>query len=358
VLGGNGSGQLGDGTTAEGQPPQPVAGLTGAVAISTGGLHTCALLTGGAVKCWGDNRFGQLGNGSTANSSTPVAVTGMTSGVKAIAAGGLHTCALLAGGAVRCWGLNQFGELGDGTQTNRKVPVATKLSGVVRALAAGTAHTCALLAAGGMRCWGDDEGGQLGNDQETVSRPTPVAVEELPAGVQSVVAGFTDTCVLTSAGKVSCWGKLFEDTPEDVRGLSGGVTAITIAGGDLYDDHACALMTAGGARCWGADDNGQLGNGITDLLRFIPASVLGLADGVHVLTVLIDGHGKIKGSGIQCRNACAYERADGATVVLTASASAGWKFVSWGGACKGRKPRCALKLGATGSASAHFRKRR
>jgi alpha-tubulin suppressor-like RCC1 family protein len=352
----NESGQLGNGTTGEHQPPHPVTGLTGVVSISAGGIHTCALLTGGAVKCWGDNRFGQLGNGSTENSDVPVDVSGLDSGVLAIAAGGLHTCALLAAGALRCWGNNQFGQLGDGTTSDRKVPAAPKLSGSVRTMAAGTAHTCALLTSGAMRCWGDDEGGQLGNDEETVSHPTPVAVQDLPAGVQSLAAGFTDTCALTSAGKVSCWGKLFEDTPEDVEGLSG-ITAITLAGGDLFDDHACAILGDGGAKCWGANDDGQVGNGITDSLHFTPASVLGLVDGVRVLTVLMDGHGMVTGSGIRCRDKCAYERADGTSVVLTAKASKGWAFGSWGGACKGRKPRCTVKVNATSTVAAHFRKR-
>ncbi len=218
--------------------------------MGAGGLHTCALLSGGGMKCWGDNRFGQLGDGTTTNSSVPVDVSGLTSGVQAIAVGALHTCALVSG-AVECWGLNRFGQLGDGTKTDRKVPVnVAKLPAGVRTIAAGGGHTCALLASGGMRCWGDDEYGQLGNDEETTSRPNPIAVQELPAGVESIAAGFTDTCALTKSGGVSCWGNLFEETPEDVRGLSSGVSAISLAGGDTYDDHACAIMAAGGAKCW------------------------------------------------------------------------------------------------------------
>jgi alpha-tubulin suppressor-like RCC1 family protein len=352
----NDYGQLGNGTTAESQPPQHVSGLSGVVSVEAGGLHTCALLSGGAVKCWGDNRNGQLGNGSKTNSAVPVEVVGLSSGVQAIAVGALHTCALV-GGAAKCWGNNAFGQLGDETTTDRTAPVPAKLTAGVRALAAGGGHTCALLDGGAMRCWGDDEYGQLGNDQETPSHPSPVAVQNLPANVQSIVAGFVDTCALTASDEVSCWGNLFEDAPEDVRTLSNGVTAITLAGGDTYEDHACAIMAAGGIKCWGANDEGQLGNGLSDSsLRFTPP-VLGLADGIQVLTIIVDGHGTVTGSGITCHGKCAYERDQGASVVPTAKASKGWAFRSWGGACKGKKRRCTLALNATGTATAHFRKR-
>jgi len=351
-------GQLGDGAVAPTQPPKAVSGLAGEVSqVAAGAIHTCAIVTGGLVECWGDNRYGQLGDGTTTSSLHPKPVTALGKEVEEVTAGAFHTCALRSR-SVWCWGYNQFGQLGDGTTGGGLTPVPVAgLGGSVQAIAAGAGHTCALLASGGVKCWGDDEYGQLGDDQKVLSEPSPVAVEELDGPVQAIATGFTDTCALLRTGEVQCWGNLFEETAEAVRGLERGATAVAISGDDTYEDHACAIMGAGGAKCWGANDDGQVGNGTVQDLRFTPSAVLGLADGVHVLTVRVNGHGTVTGAAIRCKDQCGYERPQGATVALTAHAAKRSIFKGWSGACKGKRTRCFVALGAELTATARFAKR-
>ncbi|MBT6443598.1 MAG: RCC1 repeat-containing protein, partial [Acidimicrobiaceae bacterium] len=148
--------------------------------IAAGGSHTCALLNTGAVNCWGDNSFGRLGNGNTTSSSAPVAVDTFTDGVTAVSitAGAYHTCALLNTGAVKCWGYNFYGQLGNGNTTNSSAPVAVAAftDGVTAvSITAGSEHTCAVLNTGAVNCWGNNDDGQLGNNT-TDNSSAPVAV--------------------------------------------------------------------------------------------------------------------------------------------------------------------------------------
>jgi alpha-tubulin suppressor-like RCC1 family protein len=282
--GNNDAGQLGDGTTTDRVMPVDVSGLTsGVVAVAAGYEHTCAVTSSGGVKCWGGNYWGQLGDGTTTDSTTPVDVSGLASGVMAVATGDTHTCALTSGG-VKCWGANGRGQLGDGTTTDSTTPVdiVGLASGVV-AVAAGGWHTCALTSSGGARCWGANYYGQLG-DGTTIDSTTPVDVSGLASGVVAVAAGGDHTCAVTNSGGVKCWGWNYSGqlgdgtttdstTPVDVSGLESGVVAVAVG-----DYHTCAVTSSGGVKCWGANGQGQLGDGTTTD-RLTPVDVVGLAGG-------------------------------------------------------------------------------
>ncbi len=262
----NDLGQLGDGTTTERHTPVGVSGLaSGVAAVSAGYSHTCALTTAGGVKCWGRNDAGQLGDGTTTSRSPPGDVTGLTSGVAAVSAAGYHTCALTTGGGVKCWGYNVYGQLGDGTTTGPDCggschATALEVVGLtndVAAVSAGNQHTCALTTAGGVKCWGRTDTGQTGNDIAT-----PVGVPGLTSGVTVLSSGYDNACALTTAGGVKCWGNdgtgSTHAASADVPGLASGVAAIAAGYGG-----GCAVTTAGGVKCWGYNGSGKLGNGTT-----------------------------------------------------------------------------------------------
>jgi alpha-tubulin suppressor-like RCC1 family protein len=274
-------GQLGDGTRIDSSVALGVLGLGSGVTSVTGGLnHTCALTSAGGVKCWGRNDKGQLGNGTTTDSDTPANVTGLASGVTAIAAGAEHTCAITAAGPARCWGANSSGQLGNGSNIDTRVPVGVSgLATGVQAIAAADSHSCAVLASGAVKCWGKNDKGQLGDGTNTDS-VTPVSVTGL-TGVRAIATGEFHTCVSTVAGAALCWGQnlrgqlgdgttIDRNVPVQVSGLATGVA--DIAGGA---EHSCALLLTGAGRCWGENLRGQLGDGtIAD--STVPVVVLGI----------------------------------------------------------------------------------
>lgn len=293
--GNNEYGQLGDGTITARYSPTPVPGLTSGVTnIAAGGNHVCAISSGGALQCWGYNDDGQLGDGITKDHHTPVAVINLFNDVTAIAAKNFHTCAIRSGGAVQCWGDNEYGQLGDGTTTNRVTPVAVQgLSNGVAAIATGYGHTCALKDDGAVLCWGYNLSGQLG-DGTTTDHLTPVLVAGITGTAISIVAGYEHNCVLTSSGAVQCWGSDYGPTPVTIHSLESGVTQIAAG---YY--HTCILKSGGAMQCWGYNYNGQLGDG-TVIDRFTPVPVPELQNGV---TAIAAGYGHtcaIKNGGVWC----------------------------------------------------------
>lgn len=278
----NDDGRVGDGTNTNRSIPVAVVGLApGVLQVVAARSHSCALTASGGVKCWGANYVGQLGDGTTADHSTPVDVSGLSSGVKSLAADGLHTCALLTSGGLKCWGYNHNGQLGDGTNDNRLAPVSvSELSDSVNTVAAGDGHTCAVLAGGGIKCWGKNQNGQLG-DGTTQERWTPTDVAGLGGAAVVVSGGGYHTCALMSSGGVKCWGwnwvgQLGTGTnqdsylPVDVVGLAGGAKRL-----DVGFEFTCVWAVDGWVKCWGLNSNGMLGTGDTNT-SYTPLNVTGL----------------------------------------------------------------------------------
>ncbi|HEU4408471.1 MAG TPA: hypothetical protein VFS43_24630 [Polyangiaceae bacterium] len=293
----NDYGQLGDGTPFDRSTPVPPLlspggpPLPDVEAIATGTNYSCALVAGGEVRCWGNNLAGQLGTGTFSHDLpfdelSPVTVVQSPggpplAGVGALVAGGLHTCAWLRGDDVRCWGYNINGQLGDGTTTNRATPTRVlespggpPLSGVKSIALGSGGHSCAVLESGEARCWGDNDFGQLG-DGTKIGRPTPVPVRRSPSGppltgVQALSLGFYHTCALLDGGKVRCWGRNFNGQLGDgstrerktpvpvVQSINGppvtGAQAVSAGG-----FHTCAWFGGGDVKCWGGNNDGQLG---------------------------------------------------------------------------------------------------
>lgn len=286
--GSNSFGQLGTGTTDYPTVPTQVPGLSSGIAnvVVSRQSFSCALTTGGGVKCWGRNFYGQLGNGTTTDSTTPVDVTGLSSGVTAIGVGTYHSCALTTGGGVKCWGRNADGQLGNGSTTSSSTPVdVTGLTSGVSTLSVGGDHNCIVTTGGGARCWGDNFYGMIGDGTSVNDRTTSVNVTGLTSGVATISAGAYQTCAITTAGALRCWGRNSDgevgdgsttqrNTQVAVTGMGSGVASVS-TGAFL----TCAVMTSGGAKCWGRNTSGEVGDG-TFTARTTATDVSGFTSGV------------------------------------------------------------------------------
>ncbi len=322
--------------------------------IAAGGTHVCAVLASGQVKCWGRNHHGQLGLGDTVARGDgpsemadflPVVPLGVGRTAVALAASTAHTCALLDDASVKCWGSNQYGQLGLGDSADRgdapgemgdSLPaVALGAGRTATALTAGDSHTCVLLDDGAVKCWGRGLSGRLGQGDVANRGDGPAEMgDDLPAialgagrVATAVSAGFDATCALLDDGSVKCWGdnaygqlglgdtigrggaagQMGEALP--AVALGGGRTARSITLGLFF---ACALLDDGSVKCWGYNLYGQLGlgdkasrgDGPAEMGDSLPAVSLGAgrsARGVaagdfHVCAVLDDGSVKCWGN--------------------------------------------------------------
>jgi alpha-tubulin suppressor-like RCC1 family protein len=327
-------GQLGDGTTTQRATPVPIKGLPAMRAVEAGdAFHTCALAETGSVFCWGWNQYGQSGGGQNdpfdQNRSvhTPNVIAGVGEAIAISVAGAGNSCALIRGGQVRCWGWNNFGQLGNGitplgNMTSPERPhianptTVQGLSGAVAITSAsGTGHVCALTADRRVQCWGHNGLGQRG-DGRHVHLAVPSTVPGL-SDVTVVTGGADHTCAIIAGGRVRCWGynnegqlgdgtttarptpvavQLADDVhvprPAQVAGVAGA--AMVVAG----SSHSCAVVESGRVRCWGSNSRSQLGNG-TNASSASPVEVRGLS-GVTAIAAGGDHTCAVAGGQLSC----------------------------------------------------------
>jgi alpha-tubulin suppressor-like RCC1 family protein len=282
---------IGDNETPGSAGPVFLGAGRSAVAISAGGAHSCAVLDDGTVRCWGWGSDGRLGYGNrndVGDDEPPGSVGPVDLGpgvtATAITAGRDHNCALLQGGSVRCWGYGFQGRLGYANSTTIGEDEApgsvgpVDLGGAAVAISAGNGHSCALLDGGGVRCWGFAGNGRLGypdpgpvpndiGDNETPASAGPV---QLGGRAVAISAGDAHSCALLDDGSVRCWGfggdgRLGlgntgdvgdDETPAAAGPVALGGRAVAISAGGR---HTCARLEDGSVRCWGAGFTGRLG---------------------------------------------------------------------------------------------------
>lgn len=325
--GNNSEGQLGNGTIQYSDTPVDVIDMqSGVEDISSVNHHSCALMTNGDVKCWGDNSEGWLGDGTTFLHLTPVKViglsgaptrlsgtcviinggvqcwgnnhlspepvNGLTNGVEEINVGTSHSCAILQTGALKCWGGNYYGELGDGTTNNSDIPVDVDFGESIRihsvAVSKGESeqHTCAITEDGDGYCWGSNSLGQLHVENLLIyKRPMLSFGSVFPSAI--LVAGGQHTC-LADPERFICWGdnhiaQLGNERPFDnpvptvVEGLSGNVTDVAM--GAL---HTVAIVD-GGVKQWGEDPLSVWNEG-RPFFSNIPTSVATLENNLKAIS--------------------------------------------------------------------------
>ena len=286
--------------------------------LATGNSHTCAILENGSAMCWGLDNYGQLGDGGDAtNLIKPTSFVSIDGGqtVAQIYARQLRTCIVLDDNSASCWGFNEDGQAGDDSTNTYKSPsvkVEFPQGKGVKSMGMGLKHTCAILEDDTLTCWGLDSHGALGNgDSDTSDKYTPQTITT-PSDrkVVKVEPGATHTCILLDDGGVMCWGR------DNVGQLGNGDTSDTIhapssnvelpegrAATDLSvgDHHSCALLDNGSITCWGLNNYGQLGENTTTN-RHIPVYAH-LPTGSPAVSVSVGPHSScaiLENSSVYC----------------------------------------------------------
>jgi alpha-tubulin suppressor-like RCC1 family protein len=288
--GDNNQGELGNGTAVDTSSPVDVVGLSDVIDIASTMAHSCAVLRNGTAKCWGRNNEDQLGDGGAAFpfSTTPVLVAGLT-GVTAIATAAKSTCAVHESGQVYCWGVNDYGQLGDGTLVDHAAPAPVSGLGDAVAIATSGGHYCVVRASGGVRCWGYGFNGELGNGQTGAGSDSsvPVTVKQNAlqslGGVMAIAGGNATSCAVRANGMAYCWGSDLHGLGNGAAGMSQpyalAVSGITSAlDVSMGSSSQCVLLATGTVRCFGTNQYGELGDASAPLGtdQYTPRTVGGL----------------------------------------------------------------------------------
>lgn len=282
---------------------------TGLAEIHAGGWSTCARTHEGALRCWGWNSWGQLGNGTTddvGDDETPAEVEDVPidEPVLSAALNHYHACAIVEGGAVRCWGYNDRGQLGYGDTAQRLTPGdAFAFDEDAIAISAGTHHTCVLLEGGDVRCWGENAHGQLGlgNDENVGDDELPSSMPPIDLGAPAIdiCAGEGHTCAVLEDGTLRCWGSdsfgqlgnggLYEDVGDNE--LPSNALPVLLGAGEIATDvacgtdHTCAIIDGTSMRCWGYGELGELGSGMFTFGFSSPGPDIDLGDDVRSMSL-------------------------------------------------------------------------
>ena len=240
------------------------------VQVSAGHDHSCALTNEGVAWCWGDNVTGHLGSGGNfARSFEPVRVAS-TETFTTVVAGYYQSCALAESGQMYCWGRNDQGQIGDGSNDNRFTPVPVAGGLTFRALGGGDAFMCGITTGGATWCWGSNRNGELG-DSSLPNQATPVEVEGVPelgkiygaGGAFTLPSAPAYACGLTFNGEAWCWGGtirggLWEGPTDGPIRVEPGIRFRNLG---LGAEHLCGVTSEGWAFCGGGNYAGQLGDG-------------------------------------------------------------------------------------------------
>ncbi|MEZ4232704.1 MAG: hypothetical protein R3B89_26240 [Polyangiaceae bacterium] len=302
-------GQLGYGNGDDAAPSTKDVQLGGeAISISVGDLFSCAVLSGGGVRCWGDAGAGVLGQGNletVGDDEVPADVPLLElPAAKSVAAGKEHACALLEDGSVRCWGTSRFlgtkamDDVGDDETLSATQPV--ELDGPATQLCAGFFHSCALTESGSVFCWGGDSAGPLGKDGALVgvtNTPLEAGPVDLPGKASAVYCGFLTTCAELADG-LYCWGEQSGSSDPNATSPEGpwfsdGVVAS--AGGR---DFQCAASAGGDVGCWSVRGSQLVAKTLPDAPVMLPfeAPMMSLSAGRDsICGVTADRHARCVG---------------------------------------------------------------